>query len=63
MILCSGSPSFVPRDGGLRDAQGLITVRGGDAFRSRGEEVCAALPGDREQTFLRDLVRLDPAVA
>jgi hypothetical protein len=55
--------SPVPRDGRFRNALGLIAVSGGDAFRSRGEEVCIALAGKGEQTLLGGRVRLDPAVA
>lgn len=63
MIFCSDSPCSVPPNGGFRDAQGLIAVGGGDAFRSQGEEVCVALASKGEQTPLGGRVRLDPAVA
>jgi hypothetical protein len=58
--LLSPSP---PRDDGFGDALVLIAVSGGDAFRSRGEEVCIALAGEGEQTLLGGRVRLDPAAA
>lgn len=63
MIFHSGSPPSVPRDGDFGDAHGLIAVSGGDAFRSRREEVCIALEDKGEQTLLGGRVRLDPAVA